>query len=88
MNEDELQRKRQDFRDNELQNKISNFSAASDYRQQALKANYTYKVVKLTIGKIGWTLLLGQASALIFFSSLFVMSYIPKAKFLITKVLP
>ncbi len=88
MTEDELQKKRQEFRDNEVQNKINSFSAADEYRQQTLKANYTHKVVKITIGKIGWTLIISQATFLIFFSCLFIMSYIPKAKFLITKVLP
>jgi hypothetical protein len=88
MTEDELQKKRQEFRDNEVQNKISSFTTAADYHQQTLKANYTHKVVKITIGKLGWTLIIGQATFLIFFSSLFFISYIPKAKFLITKVLP
>lgn len=88
MTEDELQRKRQEFRDAEVQNKISNLSSADEYRQQTLKANYTRKVVKASLGKIGWTLIIGQASGLVFFTSLFFISYIPKTKFIVAKILP
>ena len=88
MTEDELQKKRQDFRESEVQNRIAHLSSAEEYRQQTLKANYTRKVVKTSVGKMGWTLIIGQATFLLFFSSLFIISYIPKTKFLITKILP
>lgn len=88
MTEDELKKKRQEFRDTEIQNRISDLSSAEEYRQQTLKANYTRRVVKASIGKMGWTLLIGQATFLLFFSSLFIISYIPKTKFLVTKILP
>lgn len=88
MTEEELQQKRAEYRDTEVQNRIANLSTAEEYRQQTLKANYTRKVVKTSVGKMGWTLIIGQATFLIFFSSLFVISYIPKTKFLVTKILP
>ena len=88
MTEDELQKKRQDFRESEVQNRIAHLSSAEEYRQQTLKANYTRKVVKTNVGKMGWTLIIGQATFLLFFSSLFIISYIPKTKFLVTKILP
>ena len=88
MTEDELQKKRQDFRESEVQNRIAHLSSAEEYRQQTLKANYTRKVVKTSVGKMGWTLIIGQATFLLFFSSLFIISYIPKTKFLVTKILP
>ena len=88
MTEDELQKKRQDFRESEVQSRIAHLSSAEEYRQQTLKANYTRKVVKTSVGKMGWTLIIGQATFLLFFSSLFIISYIPKTKFLVTKILP
>ncbi len=88
MTEEELQKKRQEFRDTEVQNRIANLSSAEEYRQQTLKANYTRRVVKTSVGKMGWTLIIGQATFLLFFSSLFIISYIPKTKFLVTKILP
>lgn len=88
MTEEELQKKRQEFRDSEVQNRIAQLSSAEEYRQQTLKANYTRKVVKTSLGKIGWSLIIGQATFLLFFSSLFIISYIPKTKFLVTKILP
>lgn len=88
MTEEELQRKRQEYRDSEVQNRITNLSSAEEYRQQTLKTNYTRRVVKTSLGKMGWTLILGQATFLLFFSTLFLISYIPKTKFLVTKILP
>jgi hypothetical protein len=88
MTEEELQKRRQEFRDTEVQNRIANLSTAEEYRQQTLKANYTRRVVKTSVGKMGWTLIIGQATFLLFFSSLFIISYIPKTKFLVTKILP
>ncbi|MDO9182610.1 MAG: hypothetical protein Q7U04_09385 [Bacteriovorax sp.] len=88
MTEDELQKKRQEFRDVEVQNRINQLSSADEYRQQTLKANYTRRVVKGDIGKMGWTLIIGQAAFLFLFSSLFLISYIPKTKFLVTKIFP
>lgn len=88
MTEDELNRKRQEYRDSEIQNKIASFSSAEEYRQTTLKVNYTRRKVVVGLGKIGWTLIVGQATFLVFFSALFVISYIPKTKFLVTKILP
>ncbi len=88
MTEDELNRKRQEYRDTEIQNKIASFSSAEEYRQTTLKVNYTRRKVVVGLGKIGWTLIVGQATFLVFFSALFVISYIPKTKFLVTKILP
>jgi hypothetical protein len=88
MTEEELQKKRQDFRDAEVQNKIASFSTAEEYRQQTLRTNYTRRKVQVGLGKMGWTLLVGQASFLVFFSALFLISYIPKTKFIVTKIFP
>ncbi|MBP9679830.1 MAG: hypothetical protein KBD76_00375 [Bacteriovorax sp.] len=88
MTEDELQKKRQEFRDTEIQNKIANLSSAEEYRQQTLKANYTRRRVKGDFGKFGWSIIIGQATFLVFFSALFVISYIPKTKFIVAKILP
>ncbi len=88
MTEEELNRKRQEYRDTEIQNKIASFSSAEEYRQATLKVNYTRRKVVVGLGKIGWTLIVGQATFLVFFSALFVISYIPKTKFLVTKILP
>lgn len=88
MTEDELQRKRQEFRDAEVQNKIASFSSAEEYRTQTLRANYTYRKVQVGLGKIGWTLVVSQATFLVFFSLLFVISYIPKTKFIVAKIFP
>ena len=88
MTEDELQKKRQEFRDSEVQNKIAQFSTAEDFRQHTLKANYTRKVVKVKFGKLGWSIVLTQATGLLFFSSLFLLSYLPKTKFLVSKIMP
>ncbi len=88
MTEDELQKKRQEFRDTEIQNKIANLSSDEEYRQQTLKANYTRRRVKGDFGKFGWSIIIGQATFLVFFSALFVISYIPKTKFIVAKILP
>ena len=88
MTEDELQKKREEFRDTEVQNRIAHLSSADEYRQQTLKANYTRKVVKTSVGKFGWGIIISQASCLVLFSSLFIISYIPKTKFLISKIFP
>jgi hypothetical protein len=88
MTEDELKKKRQEFRDAEVEGKIADLSAGEEYRQQTLKANYTRKVVNRDLGKMGWSLVIGQATFLLFFSSLFILSYIPKTKFLVSKIMP
>jgi len=88
MTEAELQAKREEFRDTEVQNRIAHLSTASEFRQQTLKTNYTRKKVKGGCGKIGWTIIIGQATFLIFFSTLFIIIYIPKTKFIVTKILP
>ena len=88
MTEDELQKKRQEFRDQEVMSKISQYSDVAEYRQQVLKTNYTYKKVDRNFGKMGWLLILTQATFLIFFSTLFIFSYIPQTKKIVTMVLP
>lgn len=88
MTEEELQRKRQEYRDQEVMNKITEYSAASEFRQQTLKTNYTYKRVNKNIGPFGWTIVLSQAIFLFFFCLLFVFSYIPKTKFIVSMVMP
>lgn len=88
MTEDELRIKREEFRDLEVENKISHLSSAEEYRQETLKAHYTRRVVKTSIPKLGLGIIIGQATFLLFFSSLFIISYIPKTKFLVTKIFP
>lgn len=88
MTEEELQRKRAEYRDQEVHNKISQYSQVADYRQQVLKVNYTYKKVDRSLGKMGWFLVASQATCLLFFTALFVLSYIPHTKKIVTMVLP
>ena len=88
MTEDELQKKRQEFRDQEVSNKISQYSAVSEYRQQVLKTNYTHKRVNKKFGKMGWFLIIVQGLTLMFFCGLFVCSYIPHTKKIVTMVMP
>lgn len=86
--EEELQRKRQEFRDQEVMSKITEYSAAAEYRHQTLKTNYTRRKVVTTLGPIGWTIIATQAVFLVVFSFLFVFSYLPKTKFLVAMVMP
>lgn len=88
MTENELHKKRKEFRDQEVMNKISEYSAAAEYRHQTLKANYTHKTVDKRIGKWGWFLVVTQATFLVFFSFMFVFSYIPHTKFIVSKIMP
>lgn len=89
MTEQELQQRRQEFRDQELANKISHYASSTvEYRTQALKTNYTYKKVDKSLGKMGWFLIVTQATFLVFFSTLFIFSYIPHTKKIVTIVMP
>ncbi|MBY0416202.1 MAG: hypothetical protein K2Q18_18660 [Bdellovibrionales bacterium] len=88
MNEDELQRKRKEFRDQEVMGKINEYSAANQYRHQVLKTNYTYKRVDKRFGKVGWTLIGTQAMFLVLFCFLFIFSYIPATKKIVSMVMP
>ena len=88
MTEEELKKKRQDFRDNEVANKISSYSEVAEYRQQVLKTNYTIRIVDKSFGKMGWFLIITQATCLLFFCSLFVFSYIPHTKKIVSMVMP
>jgi len=88
MTEEELNQKRQEFRDQEVMKKITEYGSASEYRQQTLKTNYTVRKVEKTFGKLGWGLIIVQAVSLTFFSLLFVFSYVPKTKFIVTMVMP
>jgi hypothetical protein len=88
MTEDELKKKRQEFRDQEVSSKISEYSAASEYRHQVLKSNYTTKKVNKKFGKMGWFLIGTQITCLIMFCTLFVFTYIPHTKKIVTMVMP
>jgi hypothetical protein len=88
MTEDELQRKRAEFRDQEVSNKISQYSEVAEYRQQVIKNNYTYKRVDKSLGKLGWFLVLSHVTFLVFFISLYIFSYIPHTKKIVTMVMP
>lgn len=88
MTEEELHRRRQEFRDQEVMHKISEYSVAVEFRQQTLKANYTSRKVNKHLGKFGWTLVITQATFLVFFSFLFIFSFIPKTKFIVANILP
>ncbi len=92
MTEDELQKKRQEYRNQEVANKISQYSAASssasEYRNQVIKTNYTYKKVDKSFGKMGLAIVLSQATFLVFFSMLFVFSYIPHTKKIVAMIMP
>lgn len=71
--EDELQKKRQEFRDTEIQNKIANLSSAEEYRQQTLKANYTLRRVQGDFGKFGWSIIIGRSNFPCLFSLRFLL---------------
>ena len=88
MTEAELQKKREEYRNQEVMSKISEYSVAVEYRQQTLKANYTHKTVDTNIGKLGWTLVITQAVSLVFFAALFLFSFIPKTKFIVANIMP
>ena len=85
---DESHQQRKEVRDTEIQSRISRLSSAEEFRHQTLRENYTRRTVRMGLGKLGWTLVITQASCIVFFSALFVISYIPKTKFIVTKILP
>lgn len=88
MTEEELQQKRKEFRDQEVEKKIGQYTDASEYRQQSLKAHYTVKKVDARLGKAGLILVVIQGISLLFFSTLYIMSYIPSTKKVVTFVMP
>lgn len=88
MTDEELQRKRAEYRDQEVSNKISQYSQVAEYRQQVLKVNYTTKKVDKNLTKMGWFLVLTHVVFLVFFCTLFVFSYIPHTKKIVSMVLP
>lgn len=90
MTEEELQQKRKDFRDKEVEDKISQYSSSGGdaYHQQTLKQHYTHKSVDHHLPKIAWFIIISQATSIILFSSLYVFSYIPQTKSIVQKVLP
>ena len=88
MTEEELQEKRKDFRDQEVMKKISQYSEASDYRQQVLKTNYTRKIVDKNFGKMGYFLIITQSLSLLFFVTLWIFSYIPQTKKIVAMWMP
>jgi hypothetical protein len=89
--EEELAEKRKEFRDSEVQKKIDNFNEGGEDSKGGGKGQA--KVVgkrpsKKDLSGFAWTLIISQAVGLVFFCSLFVMSYIPKTKFIVTKIMP
>ena len=89
MTEDELQQKRKEYRNKEIEEKISEYSGgANEFRQQTLKQHYTHKSVDSKLPKIAWIIILSQATSIFFFSSLYICSYHPKAKIIVQKVFP
>ncbi len=93
LSEQELENKRKEYRETELQNKIASYSSpgfsnASEFRQTTLKANYTYRKVDRRIPKYAWFLIITQAVALSFYSSLYIFSYVPNTKHLVAMVMP
>ena len=95
MTEEELQKKRQEFRDQEVATKISQYSTGgatnaytNDYRQQVIKSNYTYRRVDRRLGKMGLFIVISQSTMLLFFSTLFLFSYIPHTKKFVTMIMP
>ena len=93
MTEEELAEKRKEFRDSEVQKKIDNFNDGGEDPKGGGGGQAQVKAVakrpsKKDLGGFAWTLIISQAIGLVFFSSLFVMSYIPKTKFIVTKILP
>jgi hypothetical protein len=90
MSDQELEQKRKEFRETEIQNKIESYSQVSavEFRKNTLKHHYTYKKIDKHISKFAWVLIITQALSLTAFCTLYVASYIPKTKFLVTKVLP
>ena len=88
MTEEELEQKRKDFRDNEVQSKISEYSKTDAYHAQTIKTHYTKHIVDRRLPKIGMFLIIAQASFIFFFSTLYVFSYHPKAKIIVAKIMP
>jgi hypothetical protein len=92
MDESELDKKRKDFRDKEVQNKIAEYSTpqakADHYHEQTIKTHYTKRTVDRRLSKFAWFLVISQATSIIYFSSLYVFTYIPKTKAFVVKVLP
>jgi hypothetical protein len=89
--EQELAEKRKEFRDSEVQKKIDNLNEAGEEVKgggQAQARAVAKRPSKKDLGGFAWTLIISQAVGLVFFSSLFIMSYIPKTKFIVTKLLP
>lgn len=88
MTEDELQQKRQEFRDQEFNKKVSEYMTANEYRSTSLQTFYRRRKINWDFGKVGWSLVGIQAFCLVFFSFLWFFSYIPFTKFIVNKVLP
>lgn len=72
----------------DLDRAIHENSVAMEYRQQSLRNYYTRKIVDFRIGAVGWFIVGTQALFLMFFCALYIMSYIPQTKPLVTIVLP
>ncbi len=80
MTEDELEQRRKEYRDKEVQDKISMYSKSDEYHAQTIKTHYTKHTVDTRLPKIGWFLIISHATSILFFCSLYVFTYIPMAK--------
>jgi len=72
----------------DLDRAINEHSEAFQFRQQSLKQYYTRKIVDIRIGPVGYVVVGTQLVALLFFCSLYVMSFIPQTKAVVSVVLP
>jgi len=93
MTEEELQQKRQEFRDSEVQRKINDLGeevSGGPGGKKSISKTSTSKKRRSNkdIPTLGWTLIFTQLTGLVFFCSLFLLSYIPKTKYLVTKIMP
>lgn len=77
-----------EFKNNETDSQLEHFKNAGQYRQEILKNYYTKKSVKIMPGKFGIFFILTQVFALSISLMLFIISYVPKWKFLVYKILP
>lgn len=72
----------------DLDRAINEHSVALQFRQQSLRQYYTRKIVDIRIGPVGYVIVGTQFLALLFFCSLYLMSFIPQTKSVVSLVLP
>ncbi len=75
-------------KNSELDRAIHENSAALAYRQQSLRSYYTRRIIDIRVGPFGAVIIGTQALFLLFFCMLYIMSYIPITKPLVSLVLP